>query len=248
MVYQPEQTVAEVVSQDIAKAHIFKKYGIDFCCGGGISLQAAAAKKGINASTLLAELNSIPAESSGSIPFHTWSARLLCDYIEETHHRYVLDALPLLRAYADKVVRVHGESHPPLKEIAGLLAAVDSELRQHMQKEERILFPWIRSTELSRRNGQPAPPLPFGSFANPISMMHLEHESAGEAMHRIADLTMQYTPPHWACNTFKAFYDKLREFEEDLHIHVHLENNILFPKTMAMDEATEPGQGSPGRD
>jgi len=231
-----EKTVAELVSEDISRAHIFKKYGIDFCCGGGITVSTAAERKGVNVAELCEELLHKPSTMASGLPYNKWTLSFLSDYIVNTHHTYVRESIVLLNDYATKVVRVHGAHHPVLHEIKALYDQVAADLSQHMLKEERILFPYIKRMEEAKLNGADTPELPFGRIENPINMMHAEHELAGDLLKQIADLTMHYTPPEWACNTFKALYAKLQEFEEDLHIHVHLENNILFPKAIDMDK------------
>ncbi|MBL7764979.1 MAG: iron-sulfur cluster repair di-iron protein [Chitinophagaceae bacterium] len=230
-----ELKIADVVSDNIKTADIFKKYGIDFCCGGGISIARACERKNINLEVLLDELNQSSSNSSPSQDHKKWSLDFLADYIINTHHKYVLEAFDILDHYANKVVKVHGENHPPLKEIVPLYMAIKQELLHHMLKEEQILFPYIKNLVAAKKENRPALPPHFGKVENPIHMMQLEHENAGEIFRQISILTQQYTPPVWACNTFIAFYSKLDEFERDLHLHVHLENNILFPKTIQLE-------------
>jgi regulator of cell morphogenesis and NO signaling len=232
-----ELKIADVVSENIKTADIFKKYGIDFCCGGGISIAKACEKKNVNIELLMNELKNLDNKIMPSQNFNKWELDFLVDYIVNTHHSYVLEAIELLDAYATKVAKVHGEHHPPVIEIERLYRIVRNELLQHMQKEERILFPYIKKIVQAKNDRTTILESSFGSIKNPINMMEAEHEQAGNILKEIANLTMNYTPPEWACNTFKALYAKLDEFEQDLHLHVHLENNILFPKAIEMENS-----------
>jgi regulator of cell morphogenesis and NO signaling len=232
-----EQKIADIVSANIKTADIFKKFGIDFCCGGGISIAKVCEKKNIDLDQLLIELNGVDNKVLPSQNFNKWELDFLIDYIVNTHHAYVLEAIELLDAYSTKVAKVHGEHHPPVLEIERLYNLVKAELLQHMQKEEQILFPYIKHlVKAKKENTQVANPH-FGSVQNPIQMMEKEHEMAGDIFKEISNLTFNYTPPEWACNTFKALYAKLDEFEQDLHLHVHLENNILFPKAIELEKS-----------
>lgn len=231
-----ELKIADVVNDNIKTADIFKKYGIDFCCGGGISIAKACEKNNTNVEQLLSELKSIAHKLIPSQNFNKWELDFLIDYIVHTHHSYVLEAIELLDAYSAKVSKVHGENHPPVLEIERLYNQVKNELLQHMQKEERILFPYIKELIKLKKENCPIINSHFGSVRNPINMMNAEHEMAGDKFKEIANLTMNYVPPEWACNTFKALYAKLNEFEQDLHLHVHLENNILFPKAIELEK------------
>lgn len=236
MTINQELKIAEVVNANIRTADIFKKYGIDFCCGGGISIAKACEKKNVPIDLLLTELESIDSKVMPSQNFNAWELDFLIDYIINTHHAYVLEAIKLLDAYSAKVSKVHGEHHPPLLEIERLYQLARTELLQHLQKEEQILFPYIkRLVKAKRENGQFVN-AHFGTLQNPIKMMLAEHDDVGDILKEIASLTLNYTPPEWACNTFKALYAKLDEFEQDLHLHVHLENNILFPKSIALEK------------
>ncbi|MBL7755655.1 MAG: iron-sulfur cluster repair di-iron protein [Chitinophagaceae bacterium] len=230
-----EKKVAELVAENINSAHVFNKYGIDFCCGGGISLERASEKYGVPLNQLCQDILENQQDRQGQPAYNRWSLSFLADYIEMNHHAYVQEAITLLDEYTAKVLRVHGETFPVLQEISEVYQSLRNELVQHMMKEERILFPYIRSLEAAGLHHQNVPPSPFGTIQNPINMMESEHELAGELTARIRELTMGYCAPDWACNTFKAMYHKLKEFENDLHIHIHLENNILFPKALELE-------------
>jgi regulator of cell morphogenesis and NO signaling len=236
MVINPESKVADVVKENIRTADIFKRHNIDFCCGGGVPIAEICERKNLNAGHLIDELQQVSAEPGFGRSFNKWEIDFLTDYIIQVHHAYVADACKLLDEYMAKVARVHGERHPVLLDIAKLYGEVRMELLQHMQKEERILFPYIKQLAKAKRENLRLPAAPFGTVENPVQMMEVEHEQAGEIMRSIARLTVNYTPPEWACNTFKALYAKLDEFEKDLHQHVHLENNILFPKAIEIEQ------------
>jgi len=226
-----------MVAEDYRKAEVFKKFGIDFCCGGKDSLDETCNRHGINVSEVRQALEDLEnqAKENPSKDYTSWELDFLADYIINTHHKYVQAALPLLDEFSTKVARVHGESHPEVIEIAGLYQAVADELRMHMHKEENILFPYIRQMVDDKRNNKPLQDSPFGSINHPIEMMEMEHESAGGNMQAIRELSKNYNPPDYACNTFRVLFAKLREFEYDLHLHIHLENHILFPKSIQLE-------------
>lgn len=232
-----EKTVAELVSENIKTAHVFKKYGIDFCCGGGVSVAKACEKKGVDIDALSADIAAIGNNTVASQNYNSWELDFLSDYIINTHHVYVSENIPLILQYAEKVARVHGDASPELHRILDLFGMVAAELQSHMQKEEQILFPYIQQIVQSKKTGSALNMPPFGSAKNPIRMMEMEHEMAGDLLKEIAELSNHYTTPDWACNTYKALFAKLEEFEDDLHQHVHLENNILFPKAIQMEES-----------
>jgi regulator of cell morphogenesis and NO signaling len=232
-----DKTVAEVVTENIKSAHIFKKYGIDFCCGGGITIEKACTKKDVNFSTLKEELEAVDAVSSNAYNYDNWDLTFLVDHIVNVHHTYVEENIPLLIQYANKVAKVHGHHYKEVVEINSLFTEVANELAAHMKKEELILFPFIKQLVKAEKDGTKAPQPHFGTVNNPINMMEDEHENAGNIFKEIARLTNNYNPPEGACNTFKALYAKLDEFEQDLHQHIHLENNILFPKAIQLEKA-----------
>ncbi|MEZ5042145.1 MAG: iron-sulfur cluster repair di-iron protein [Saprospiraceae bacterium] len=229
-------TVGELVAADYRKAEVFRKYGIDYCCGGKRSVEDACRKKGIDADTVKKELADI-GEKGDTIhqDYNRWEPDFLANYIVATHHRYVTESLPMLYELSTKVARVHGDSHPETVDIARHFDAVAQELQMHMPKEERILFPYIQQLAAARRAGTTIARPPFGTIANPIRMMEAEHESAGGSMEEIRQLSDSFTPPEDACMSYRVLYAKLNEFEQDLHQHIHLENNILFPKAVEME-------------
>jgi len=229
-------TVKDIVINDFRAAAVFQRHGIDFCCGGGVPLKVACEEKGIDPGILVADLREATAgPDSGQVRFDRWEPDLLVEHIVTTHHRYVKEAIPVIMAHTSKVAHVHGSRHPEVVEIGTLFQEVASEMTAHMQKEELMLFPFIRALSRSRREGSPAPRAPFGSVAGPISMMESEHASAGGAMGRIRELSEGFRPPEDACTTYRVSFQELNQFENDLHTHVHLENNILFPRAIALE-------------
>lgn len=221
-----EATVGELVVERPARARVFEKLGIDYCCGGKKPLSQACQEKGLSVEQVVAELDQDQTAKEGERNWANASMTDLCDHIESTHHAYLKQELPRLEFLTGKVASVHGDRHPELLEVRDIFLALKAEMDGHMMKEERILFPMCR--QLDKADG----PMAFhcGSIANPISVMIAEHDNAGEALEQFRKLTGGYTPPADACNTFRATYDALRQLEEDMHQHVHKENNILFPK------------------
>lgn len=230
------RTVADLVTENIKTAHVFKKYGIDFCCGGGISIEKACEKAGLDQDVVINELLNVNSAVDRATNYNQWELDFLTDHIINVHHTYVEENIPLLLQYSDRVAKVHGHHYTELLEIKELVRKVSGELSAHMKKEELILFPFIKKLVKAKKEGSEAPQAPFGTVDNPIKMMEVEHEDAGEILRKIAQLSNNYTPPESACNTYRAFYAKLDEFEQDLHQHVHLENNILFPKALQLEK------------
>ena len=234
---QEHMTIGEMVANDYRTAEVFKKFGLDFCCGGGKTLDEVCKRKGVDKEALSEALHNITAvTSSPSKEFGSMDLDFLVDYIIDTHHKYVNEALPLLDEFGAKVARVHGDAQPEVVEIYEHYSSIAGELRMHMHKEERILFPYIGQLALAKRNGESAASPPFGSIANPIKMMEIEHKSVGETLEKIKELSSDYVPPDHACNTYRVLYAKLQEFADDLYEHIHLENNILFPKAIQLEK------------
>lgn len=232
-----ETTLGEIVKQNFRTAEVLESYELDFCCGGKKSLQAACAERNLNAEKVLDELykaTESPAEEANHAD--RWELDFLIDYILNNHHAYLRHALPTIYARAQKVSIKHGENHPETKKIFAVFSNMKLELEQHMMKEEHILFPYIRTLVNAKRENRKIFPPPFGSVQNPVQMMEHEHESAGNAVSEIHALTSSHCPPEDACTTFQLLYSELRRFEHDLHKHIHLENNILFPQAVAMEK------------
>ncbi|WP_299556637.1 iron-sulfur cluster repair di-iron protein [Seonamhaeicola sp.] len=228
------KTVAEVVAENIKTAHVFKKYGIDFCCGGGITIEKACEKKQLDYETLKNELLQVD-KAPKAYDYNSWKLDFLIDHIINVHHTYVEASIPLILQYANRVAEVHGHHYTEVIKINQLFTEVANELAAHLKKEELVLFPYIKKLLKLKAEGANLKTPPFGSVNNPIQMMEEEHESAGDVFKTIAQLTNNYTPPEGACNTFRALYAKLEEFEQDLHQHIHLENNILHQKAKQLE-------------
>ncbi len=221
--------IGDIVTQDFRAAEVFKKAGIDFCCGGSQSLEAACRDKKLDVAEIESELEKLEnSEPGSSHKFNEWKLDFLCDYIVNTHHQTVMKLLPELTFYTQKIAEVHGDNHPELSEIANLFAQVDTELRQHLRNEEEVLFPAIR--EVLKTNSAESK----ATIISEITRMTGEHEFAGGAMDKINELSHHYAVPEDGCNTYRVAYKLLEQFEDDLHIHVHLENNILYPKAMKL--------------
>ncbi len=231
-----EKTIGEIVARDFRTAAVFSKNNMDFCCGGHKTVREVCEKKSISTDALTAEIEAVLAvKAENQIDFRSWPLDLLVDYIVKTHHRYVAEKSPLLRQFLYKLCHVHGANHPELFEINRLFAECADALEHHMEKEETILFPYIGELVRSGRLGEEAGTPPFGSVGNPIRMMEHEHEAEGERFRKIAGLTDSYTAPADACGTYRVTFAMLKEFEEDLHKHIHLENNILFPGAITLE-------------
>lgn len=237
MEVQSNQIIGELVAQDYRSASVFNKYGIDFCCQGNRTISDACAAKGIDVANLLSDLSEIGSVSSPrGIDFKLWPLDLLADYIEKTHHRYVEDKSPELIAFLDTICEVHGENHAELYEIKELIQQTVGNLSQHMKKEELVLFPYIRKMEKAKRTGEMLQKPSFGSIQNPINQMESEHSVEGDRFRDIERLSNNYTPPEDGCNTYRVTFAMLKEFQDDLHLHIHLENNILFPKSILLEK------------
>ena len=224
-----ELTLGEIVANDFRAASLFGNAGIDFCCGGKKTLSQACNEKSLNWEDLDTELNELRNQPvAPSQDFNSWNLTFLSEYILNIHHQYVLKTLPQLVSYTQKIANVHGEHHPELIEVASLFAQVNTELLQHLAKEEEVLFPAIKAA----LNGDTIQARQ--TISTEINRMSGEHEFAGGAIDHISILTNNYAIPIDACNTYLVTLKLLKQFEEDLHIHVHLENNILYPKALLL--------------
>ena len=233
MNFSRDNIVGEVVAKDYRTASVFKSHGIDFCCRGNRSIKEVCEKNDLNTDTILEELNKSINNSIESLAnFQTWDLDLLADYIEKKHHRYVEKKIPELLAYLNKIAQVHGARHPELLEIESLFIDSANELSAHMQKEEMVLFPYVRKLASDDNPSTPT----FGTVKNPIQIMMIEHDNEGVRFRKIAELSNNYNPPADACATYSVAFAMLKEFEEDLHTHIHLENNILFPRAIEMEK------------
>ena len=238
MNFNNETKVKDIALANPEARQILEDAGVDYCCGGGKSLHDACAHADVSAEEILKRLR----ENSKLVrpDEKAWTSAPLGDltrHIREKHHRYVREAIGRIKTLLEKVKAKHGENHPEIAEVQGLFTEVGQEMIMHMQKEEQILFPYIDAVERSTTgNGSLEPPF-FQTVKNPIHAMMKEHDSAGDLVKQIRKASGDYTPPTDACTSYKALYKDLREFEADLHQHVHLENNILFPRAVEMEAA-----------
>ena len=236
---QNEETLGQIAAKDLRKAEVFKKYGLDFCCGGRKTVKEACREKGLDVAKIEQELQDADKNPvTRPLPYGEWPLDFLADYIVNTHHSYVRKALPELKMYAAKVTQVHSDKHPELQLIQQLIAEINTELLGHMIKEEKVLFPYIKeNVKVVNSSESPKAAAHFGTIQNPVRLMEMEHEIAGRIMQEIRQLTNDFTLPHDACATYSLLYRMLEEFESDLHLHIHLENNILFPKAIEMEKS-----------
>ena len=236
-----DKSVGQIVAEDYRTAQIFKNHNIDFCCGGDMGIHEIATMRNLDISQLLEQIEDLKRnEDYGHThDFNSWPLDLLADHIEEKHHRYIEEKIPVLKQYLSKLCQVHGKRHPELFEISSLFNLAAGELTVHMKKEELILFPRVRSMVSTGPNNDNLYQSHWATIQNPIPAMKQDHDQEGERFRQIAALSQSYTPPADACNTYRVTYSLLHEFEVDLHQHIHLENNILFPKAEARERELE---------
>ncbi|RIW17214.1 iron-sulfur cluster repair di-iron protein [Algoriphagus lacus] len=223
-----DKKVGKIVADNFRTAKVFTELGIDFCCKGGVKLSEACEMRGLNTEKVIEELLQV-FQTGDSTNYLGMGMGELVDYILKIHHKYVEDTIPALKFYLEKINRVHGERHPELEEIKTLFFDAADALTVHMKKEEFILFPYIKAMEESLKSDFHLSAPHFGHIDNPILLMEEEHDTEGERFRRISTLSNKYTPPADACQTYRVAFAMLEEFENDLHTHIHLENNILFP-------------------
>jgi regulator of cell morphogenesis and NO signaling len=232
-----QSLIGELVARDYRMAAVFNSHKIDFCCKGNRTIREVCEDAELKPEDLLTELSRMTRQAAAAaMNPDTWPLDLLVDYIEKKHHRYVESRMGEIEELLKKLLRVHGVAYPELLEVEELFHKCTRDLTVHMRKEELVLFPVIRKISAAMDRKEPMRPPRFGSVRNPISMMHHEHEAEGERFRNIAELTDNYTPPAEACQTHRLTYALLKEFEEDLHVHIHLENNLLFPKAVEMED------------
>ena len=232
------KSVGQIVSHNIEYAKVFKSFGVDFCCGGDLLLTQAVDETSVAIDAVVEALEKVESSSvTRALDFNQWSLDLLIDYLIKFHHDYIRQNGAPIVDLLNRVVEVHGEAEPHLYEVKELFVASLSDLNNHLDKEEGILFPLIRDLLVARAKGESLPQFHCGSVENPIRVMMEEHDDEGVRFRTIAKLTANYTPPATACNSYKLVLDELRQFEENLHIHIHVENNILFPKSLELQES-----------
>ncbi|MDX1685431.1 MAG: iron-sulfur cluster repair di-iron protein [Saprospiraceae bacterium] len=231
-----QNRIGEIVAKNYRTASVFKSFGVDFCCKGQRTLQEVCEKDNIRKAELLDALElSFAQESASDQNFNHWPIDLLVDYIEKTHHRYVRNRIPEILEYLDKLCKVHGKRYPELNPIKELFQESCEALLSHMQKEEKILFPRLRQlATIKNEEGMSEELLQY--IMTPIDVMRHEHDVEGNRFREISELAKGYVPPEAACATHRVTFSMLEEFEEDLHKHIHLENNILFPKALRLKD------------
>ncbi len=229
------ESIGQIAAKDIRKAEVFKKYGIDFCCGGKKSLKQVCEESGLDAATIEAELDQVQTKPQGE-NFDRWEPDFLADYIYNKHHRFYYDEAPVISDLLAKVVGRHGNQHQELELLQALYKKLTAELDTHFMKEEKVLFPFIKALVNAKKTGSTAELYNGFSITQPVQMMESDHEAAGEILVEMRKLANDYTTPADACNSYQFLYQKLKALEEDLHQHIHLENNILFPKALKLEK------------
>lgn len=222
-----EKPVGEIVAEDYRTAQVLRSYGLDFCCGGGRTLEKACTSKKIELKQVVAEIEALNMADNTEDNYNEWSLDFLTDYIVNNHHSYVRKMLPEISFYAEKVARVHGERDPELYDILQNVQLLRSEMLGHLQKEEQDLFPQIKELVSQKKTGSVKSAI--------VEALEEEHDKAGELMANIEKLTNGFNPPQNACASYRVLFQNLEGFQQDLHKHVHLENNILFPKALKLE-------------
>ncbi len=232
--FKINDTLGAVVTRCPSLSRVLDKAGIDYCCGGKRTLGEACREKGLDPEAFIALLEASTEASTKEPVLNTTDMSLteLADHIEAVHHSYLQSEFPRLEQLTEKVTSVHGEKNARLHQIRALFLELSSELSRHMMKEERILFPMIRELDTS----ETMPNFHCGSLANPIRQMDIEHKQAGEALEKLRELADDYTAPEWACESYRAMLNGLLQIEQDLHLHIHKENNQLFPRAIALEK------------
>lgn len=233
MAIDAKRTVGELVAERISRASIFDRFGVDYCCHGRVALDEACQRKGVALDEVVKALDADAATppGDGDLDYGNMPLAELADRIVATHHDFLKRELPRLQGLLDRVVHAHGLRHPELREVASIYVGFRDEMDSHQMKEEQVLFPMIRELEAATD----APAFHCGSLQNPIRVMMHDHDSAGAAIARMRELTDDFTPPPDGCPTYQALMAGLAAVESDLHRHVHKENNILFPKAIALE-------------
>ncbi|HKT13563.1 MAG TPA: iron-sulfur cluster repair di-iron protein [Terriglobia bacterium] len=246
----PRKTVKEIVLAMPASTMVFERLGIDYCCGGDKPLEEACRAAGQPVEDVLRSLEAAKAATQAGGPGVTdWSRESLAslmNYIVERHHTYCRQGVAGLESLLMKVSEKHGRNHPELSRLKSLFSGMSKELLMHLVKEEQTLFPYITRMEESVTRGMPFPKPPFGTVQNPVQMMVLEYDNAGAVLHEMRQLCGDYRVPPDACSSYQALYEELKSFENDMHQHIHLENNLLFPRSIEMENVAIAPEGRTG--
>ena len=239
MTLSSTKTVREVVLELPQATRVFEKMKIDYCCGGNIPLGEACATAGVDVEKLermLDEAVQVDTKATGTLDFQKTTLTELITYILDKHHVYTKDEMARLEFLVEKVIGAHGANHSELRGVGDLFQQLCADLKPHMFKEEQVLFPYIIEMEKATVENRPMPLPPFGTVNNPVRMMMMEHETVGELLRELRSLTSEYTVPADGCISYQTLYQAMDAFEKDLHQHIHLENNILFPRAIAMEK------------
>lgn len=231
-----DKTIGSIVAEDYRAASVLTAHGIDFCCKGGRTVEEVCRKNNLDPAELTREIMTVLSRDANlGEEYKNWTMTKLTEHIEQVHHRYVEAQSAVLKIYLNKLCKVHGDHHPELFEIAREFEECSEAMAVHMKKEELILFPFVRRMEKAEKEGSALPPAQFGSVNNPVEMMKDDHEAEGDRFRRIEQLSNGYQNPPDGCATYSTAMNMLREFEQDLHLHIHLENNILFPRAIEFE-------------
>ncbi len=236
MSFTPQTKIGDVVLHLPEAMRLFKRLNLDYCCGGHRTMDEVCSKAGLRTAQVIAELDTLSASPQGATDPVAWAAASLTEliaHIEAKHHTFTREELQRVAPLMEKVLRVHGDRHPELIEISRLFQTLVADLMPHLEKEEQILFPFIRSMEAGGSQHEAC----FGSVQGPLGVMQAEHEAAGEILRSLKTLTNDYTPPGDACGSFRSLYMGLQALEEDLHLHIYLESHLLFPRATTMEVA-----------
>lgn len=231
-------TLGQIVAEDYRAGAVFDRFGLDFCCRGNRTLGDACAAKGIDETTVTAALAVIGkpnGRAAGDLPTGSGPLDELTRYVVSRHHAYVRQATPRIVSYLERLIEAHGERHPELTRVAGHFSILSADMAMHMIKEEEILFPYICALSAAKTSGAQPDNL-FGTIRHPIQMMEDEHQAAGDELAAIGQLTSGYAVPADGCATYRVCFEELEAFTRDLHQHIHIENNVLFPRAIALEE------------
>ncbi len=228
--------IGEIVADNYETATVFSTHKIDFCCNGNRTLSTACETSPVSVSDLIDELKAITHKDTTANNYQDWSLSFLADYVYNQHHTYIERKVPEIKQYLTKITNVHGAQHPELHQIKELFFGAADDLIPHLKKEELILFPYFRKLDQALKTQSKVQPPQFGTVVNPVDMMHQEHDNEGIRFREIARLSNNYTPPADACNSYRVTFALLKEFEEDLHKHIHIENNILFKRAILLEQ------------
>lgn len=230
-------TVGQIVADDFKAARVFARHHIDFCCHGNLPFTEACSNRNISPALVAEELDQLQTRQDATAPdFSQWPLDLLIDYVLKTHHRKIRSQGPELEALLAKVVAAHAERHPELRQVSLLFHEALTDLENHLQKEEQVLFPYVYEMCQAQADGQPLQPFHCGSILFPIHVMEEEHSHEGERFEHIANLTDDFTPPEDACPSYRLALQELQRFRDALHEHIHLENNLIFPRALNMEQ------------